>query len=65
MNFEDVRLLIVDVLDFKELSVIEFLVSNGKKDLNLKKIEKIKIDSGIPENQEIKKIVDYYLGLTL
>lgn len=45
--------------DFKELSVIEIDISEKIK---LRKIEKIIIDSQVPENNRIKEMVDSYLG---
>ena len=46
-------------LDFKELSVID--IELGQK-FFVEKIEKIKINSAISEDLEIKKIVDFHLG---
>ena len=45
--------------DFKELSVIEIDISEVIK---LKKIEKVIIDSKVPEDSRIKGMVDTYLG---
>ncbi len=46
-------------IDFKEFSVIDVEIFN--KAISIKKIEKITVDSNIPEKPEIKQIVDSYL----
>ena len=50
--------------DFKELSVIELEkpTTSGVHKWNMESITKITVDSRIKEDEEIKKIVDYYLG---
>ena len=47
------------LLDFKELTIID--VEIGEK-FFIKSIEKIQINMNVPENLEIKKIVDHHLG---
>ena len=46
--------------DFKELSVINISLDNG---VTVEKIEKIVIDSKIPEDEKIKAITNSYLGI--
>lgn len=47
--------------DFKEFSIVELDI--GEK-IQLKKIEKVIIDSNIPANEKVQKIVDNYLEIT-
>lgn len=45
--------------DFREMSLIEIEMPEKR----VKKIEKYIIESSVPENEEVKAIVDKYMGI--
>ena len=48
------------IKDFKEMTVID--IEMGEK-FFVKSIEKIQLNANVPENLEIKQIVDHHLGI--